>query len=115
MKSVKKEKTRKSQTRREKSEYPYLDPALNLKTRFEEIEDLASYADSLPEDAKKWLNEFSKNYICASIDKTHDDAKEVYSRNNARNRCIYTQEKAQGCLNYLEDLVEDGDNDDVED
>jgi len=115
MKSGKKGKTQKSQTKRSKSEYPYLDPSLNLKTRFEEIEDLASYASTLPPEAKKWLNEYSKNYICASIDKTHKDKKEVYDKNNARNRCIYTQEKAQGCLNYLEDLTEDGDIDETED
>lgn len=28
----------------------------------------------------------------------------IYGRNNSRNRCIFTRERAQNCLNYLEEL-----------
>lgn len=84
---------------------------LNLKTRCEEIEDLASYAKKLSPEDREWLNRFSEEYICANMNhsgaklhNTKEMVKSIYDRNNARNRCIYTREKAQGCMNYIEDL-----------
>lgn len=86
---------------------------MNLKSRYEEIEDLASYADSLPEEAKEWLNSFSNEEICANFKhngprindvKDKKATKRIYDKNNARNRCIMTREKSQGTLNYLEEL-----------
>ena len=71
---------------------------------------MASYAKTLPSEAREWLNRFSEEYVCANmghagekLHKTKEQVKSVYDRNNARNRCIYTREKAQGCLNYIED------------
>ena len=57
------------------------------------------------------LNQFNEEYVNASFKKgkkhLHKSKKlklESYSRNNARNRCIYTREKAQGKLEYTEDI-----------
>jgi uncharacterized protein YecE (DUF72 family) len=93
-----------------------LKPNLNLKTRWEEIQDLASYADTLSEEDRDWLNRFAEEYICANfrhkgetIHKNEEQIKEIYTRNNARNRCIFTREKAQGILNYLEEITDDED------
>jgi len=90
-----------------------LDPTLNLKTRYEEIEDLASYAKTLPPEAREWLNNFSEEYICANFNHkgtklhtTDQQRKGCYNRNNARNRCVFSRQKAQGedSMDYLEDL-----------
>jgi len=98
---------------RNRTRYPGLDPSLNLKTRQEEIEDLYDYADKLNDEEKAWLNAFSNEEICANFNhkgpKLNDQSNpsvrsRIYNRNNERNRCIMTREKAQGCLNYLEDL-----------
>lgn len=77
---------------------------------------MASYAKKLPSDSREWLNRFSEEYVCANMnhkgDRIHDTkelVKSIYDKNNARNRCIYTREKAQGCLNYLEDIASNKD------
>lgn len=101
--------------------YPALDPKYNLKTRFEEIEDMASYMDQLNEEEKAWLNAFSNEEVCANFNhsgpKLNDvtDAatrSRIYNRNNARNRCIFSQELAQGTLNYIEELDKDDEEED---
>lgn len=106
-------KKTKKRTRRSDLQFPALDPKFNLKTRFEEIEDLASYADTLSKEDKEWLNSFAQEEICANFD--HNGIKlndrndpevrsRIYGRNNQRNRCIMNREKAQNTMNYLEDL-----------
>ena len=106
-------KGKKTRNGRSNVKYPALDPKLNLKSRYEEIEDLASYKDQLNDEEKAWLNAFSQEEICANFDhngpKLNDqnDAavrSRIYGRNNQRNRCIQTRELAQGTLNYLEDI-----------
>jgi hypothetical protein len=116
-------------TRRGSKKLRALNPELNLKTRYEEIADLASYAHTLPPDAQEWLNSYSEEYICANFDhpgqrihpvelveKVQKNgkvriidryAKECYDRNNARNRCIVTQEKAQNMLESWEDKTQE--------
>lgn len=108
-----KKKTRKT------TKYPALEPQLNLKTRYEEIEDLASYAKDLPEDAKEWLNAFAEEEICANfnhrgpkLNTEVDEKRRCYRNNNARNRCIMTREKAQGTLNYIETQHDEDDYED---
>lgn len=102
----------KKKNRRQKNKFRALRPELNLKTRFEEIADMASYSNTLPDDAKKWLNSFSEEYVCANFN--HDgpilhssdkQKKSCFDRNNARNRDIYTREKAQGTMNYMEEVL----------
>lgn len=61
--------------------------------------------DELSEKEKQWLNKFTEEYVNANLDsknlrknlhKTKKLKKDCYDRNNARNRCILTQVKAQG-------------------
>lgn len=96
-----------AKNRRESKKYPAVDVTLNLKTRYEEISDVAEYFDTLPEDAKEWMHSFVEEYINAKFNhkgkKIHRKTKqkrEIYNRNNARNRDILTQSKA--CGKYVE-------------
>lgn len=106
-KPIKKRKSRKD------NKFAALDPNLNLRSRWDEISDLASYANTLPPEAREWLNAYSNEEICANFN--HDGPKlndptdatvrsRIYNKNNARNRCVYTQEVAKGSISYLEEL-----------
>lgn len=117
----KKEDKKNGKKRRRDNPFAALDPKLNLKTRYNEIEDLASYADTLPIEAKEWLNAYAEEEIIGNRyhkgEKLNDfeDPKtrsRIYNRNNARNRCILTREEAQGTLNYLAELEKDESEDD---
>jgi len=75
-----------------------------------------SYAHKLSPAEKDWLNRFSQEYVCANpnhkgekIHTSKEDWKAIYLKNNGRNRCIFTKEKAQGCLNYLNDYLSETD------
>lgn len=90
-----------------------LNPKKNLRTRQEEINDIASYAHTLSKEDKEWLAAFVEEEINAKFDHTGPKLNDttdqkvrsrLYDRNNARNRCIYTREVAQGAMNYLEDM-----------
>lgn len=120
MQNTKKEK----RVKRKDHKYPALIPQLNLRTRRDEIEDIYSYIHTLNDEEKEWLNKFATEEIVCSMDhegeklntqltnlpKGERSAEEVEVRqrlnlkNNARNRCIYTQEAAQGTLNYIDEL-----------
>ena len=72
-----------------------------------------TYWDALKNDldAAEWLNKFNEEYVNASfrpekkhLHRTKKMRRDTYNRNNARNRCIYTREKAQGKLDFIEDL-----------
>lgn len=100
---MKKEKKVKVKNRRSQVEFPSLDPKYNLKTRQEEIEDIASYANKLPKEAKQWLAKFADEYVGASfgknsLHKTKELKKSVYDSNNRRNRDIFTKAKAMNKL-----------------
>jgi hypothetical protein len=67
---------RKKKTRRSEAKYPALDPHLNLKTRFEELD--FDYIDQLPEtwtdpktgkkyNPKQWLNDFTNEHTHADF------------------------------------------------
>ena len=71
------------------------------------------YRQAMRDDPKlaKYLNEFNEEFVNASfkkgkkhLHKSKELKRDSYNRNNARNRCIYTREKAQGALNYIEDV-----------
>jgi len=105
--------TKKKKTRRSDLEFPALSPQHNLKSRYEEIEDLASYANTLSKEDRAWLNAFAEEEICSNFKhsgpKLNDETdpavrSRIYGRNNQRNRCIYTQETAQGTMNFLEEI-----------
>lgn len=90
-----------------------------MKTRYEEIEDLESYAHKLNDEEKAWLNAYSQEEICANFNhngpKLNDQSdpavrSRIYGRNNQRNRCILTREHAMGTINYIADVDIDKDN-----
>lgn len=104
---------KKARTRRSNCKYPALKASLNLKSRYEEIEDLESYANTLSDEDKAWLNAFSQEEICANFNhkgpKLNDQSdpkvrSRIYNRNNERNRCIHTIQKIQGKLQSLNEL-----------
>jgi hypothetical protein len=91
--------------------YPALEPGLNLKTRQEEIDDVRSYFHKLSPEEKAWMNAFMEeennanfNHNGPKLNKSREDKKRIYNKNNARNRCILTREKAQGKLVFYERL-----------
>ena len=99
--------------KRKKSKYPNLNPKLNLSSRKEEVEDVASYVDQLNDEEKTWLNKFMGEYVGASLDfknlennlhNTQELKKSCTDRNNARNRCIHSRAKTSGMLKSTEDL-----------
>lgn len=99
--------TKKVKTRRNQLKYPALSPEHNIKTRYEEISDVASYANTLSEKDKAWLNSFMEEEVCANFrhngEKLNDESdpttrSRIYGRNNQRNRCIHTREAAQNAL-----------------
>lgn len=93
-------------TKRSDYEFSYLEPSVSLITRKEETEDLASYAGQLNREEKAWLNQFAKEYINADTKNgvfhiTAQEKKICNDKNNARNRCIYTEESAANRLNLV--------------
>lgn len=56
---------KKKPTRRSKSDYPALDPRLNLKTRSDLLD--YDYIDKLSEKDKQWLNDFNTEYVNADF------------------------------------------------
>lgn len=98
-------------SRRAKSKYPYLQPKNSLISRREETEDVASYAHLLNDEEKAWMNQFMKEYNNADIGSleeptgifhiSKEDRKACTDRNNARNRCWYTQQQAENKLNLV--------------
>ena len=90
---------------------------MNLKSRYEEISDIASYANDLPLEAKIWLTAFVEEEIISN--RYHNGPKlndfedpkvrsRIYTKNNVRNRDIYTRETSQGTMNYLAEMDLDG-------
>jgi hypothetical protein len=87
-----------------------LNPGLNLKTRTDLID--YDYLDKLSPSEKKWLNKFTEEYVNASLDtenlkkNLHNNQelkKDCFDRNNARNRCILTMQRAQNKIEYIEE------------
>lgn len=97
--------------RRSDFEYPYLEPSVALLKRRDEVEDVASYAHKLSPEEKAWMNQFMKEYNDADTKHAvfHTDAKTrkiCNDKNNARNRCWYTEESAANRLNLVENDYE---------
>lgn len=114
----------KKKSKRSETEYPNLDPNLNLKSRRDLID--FDYLDQLSPKDLKWLNQFVDEYVNANFKRgrkrilpkvlekrrtkagqrrTRDLNKyDSYKRNNARNADAYTKEKAAGMLHSLDDI-----------
>ena len=96
----------KKRTRRGAEKYPALKRDLNLKTRYELID--YDYLDKLNPEELAWLNKFTSEYTNADfrhskpLHRTKKKRRECYAANNARNRCIFTRNKACGQLEYLD-------------
>lgn len=103
-KKLAKKKTKKVKNNlRARTKFAAFKPNLNLRTRYDEISDILTYANELPDKAKKWLAEFTEEYVGANFNhggvirhKTKKHKKNCYDRNNSRNRDILTRSKAQG-------------------
>src|SRR6267142_2579106 len=101
----------KKSNKRSRTKYPALDPSVNLLSRQELINDY-DYLHKLSEKDLTWLNKFTEEYVNASfskdnkknLHKTKTLKKDCYNKNNSRNRCIFSKEKASSILNYLEDM-----------
>jgi hypothetical protein len=75
--------------------------------RLDDVYDVLEYADKLNQEEKLFLAKFMDEYNNAKLDydnlennlhNTKELKKACTDRNNARNRCIYTIEEAQGTL-----------------
>lgn len=108
-----KKPTKKPKTTRSQLKYPALSPSHNLRNRYDEIDDMASYMNQLNDEEKEWLNAFAQEEVCANfnhggpkINDASDPAvrSRIYNRNNQRNRCIMSQEISKGTLHSLEEL-----------
>lgn len=104
---------KKKTSKRSREKYPNLKPELNTKKRYELID--YDYVGKLNNEEKAWLDKFTAEWAGASFSKDDDEnihksrehKKEIYNRNNARNRCILTEAKATGMIKYLDDLKYD--------
>lgn len=75
------------------------------------MEDVASYVHKLNHEEKAWLNQFMREYNEATtkdavFHKTAEERKICNDKNNARNRCWYTEEAAANRLNLVENDYE---------
>ena len=92
--------------------YPGLNKQYNSKIRQEYLD--YDYIDQLSEKEKEWLNSFTEEYIAANFNhpgktfhKTKKSKREIYNQNNARNRCLMSQSRAQNKLdNYTQSVEE---------
>jgi len=82
---------------------PALDPLYNPKNRRETID--YDYLNKLSEEELDWLNKFTEEYNGASfknderdIHQDKEQKREIYGRNNARNRCLYTFVRSNGLV-----------------
>lgn len=104
-----------SKNRRSADPLNALEKKYTLKSRADEVD--YDYLDKLSYEEKLWLAKFTAEEIHCSVkkyghkeknkfNKSKKDIKAKFDRNNARNRCIWTQEKAKGMAQYLEDHKE---------
>lgn len=76
-----------------------LSPKYNkIQNRSEEL--YVDYLDKLSEEEKDWLNRFNEEYVNANfkhggkvLHKTKAQKREIYAKNNSRNRCILNRYK----------------------
>lgn len=112
---IKKKEKKKApkKNRRNTNKFAAVKPELNLRIRREEIEDVAEYFNTLPLEAKIWMNKFMEEYVVDKLDRddlsnnlhnTKELKKSCDARNNARNKDILSRDKANGLINYIEDM-----------
>lgn len=115
MTKPKKPKKAKPKNARKNKKYPALDPKYNPKIRHDNMD--ADYLHLLNDEQKAWYNKFMEEENNASfnhdddlnLNKTKEEKRVVYGKNNARQRCVYSNMKAAGRLiltNNVTSLVE---------
>lgn len=94
---------KKKKTRRSNEKYPALKKRFMPKVRQEYLD--MDYIDDLNEEEKAWLNKFMDEELNAhfknderDITQSKEEKKEIYGKNNARNRCIYGIAKASNMV-----------------
>ena len=96
---------------RQKTKYPALDTNYVLKIRRDLVD--YDYIDKLSEKEKEFLNSFTEEwtggYFRHGKKQVHPDdlKKDCYSRNNARNRCVYSRAMSK---DKVKDVTPNGNN-----
>lgn len=102
--------------KRDAVKHPALHPELNIKTRYNLINDYNDYHFPLDEASKDWLNKFTDEYVNGNLDrenlennihKTTEYKKGIDKMNNLRNSDVYTRAEACGKKIGLDDLNEE--------
>jgi hypothetical protein len=101
-------------TRRSKHKYPGLIKQYTNKIRREYLDQ--DYIDKLSPEEKKWLSNFNEEWLGANFNhggeilhKKKEEKREIYNRNNSRNRDIIGQMNAQNKLiasDKIKDMLE---------
>lgn len=102
--------SKKRKNKRSKVKHPSLNPGYNLLTRKEYLD--YDYLNELSEEELEFLAKFTSEWLNANFSKDDDEnilqgkeiKKEVYNRNNARNRCVYSRAKAQNKVDDSDDI-----------
>lgn len=89
-----------------------VEPKTALRSRYEELLDIASYYNKLNPKEKEWMDKFASEYVSADIKRSGKNPlhkgkaarKICFDKNNSRNRDIYNKSKAAGKLDYVDDL-----------
>ena len=105
----KKATKKKQPSRRSKIKHPALDPLYNTKLRRETID--ADYLNQLSPEELDWYNKFMEEWNGASfkndetdLHQSQEDKRDIYGRNNARNRCMYSIAKANNLFSSPESV-----------
>lgn len=92
--------------KRSKTAFPGLNRNVNLKIRWDELDQ--DYIDKLSDKEKEFLSKFNQEYVNADfrhekpLMKSKKARRQSYSRNNARNRCIFSLAKAKNSLDEID-------------
>jgi len=108
-KKPKKKKKIKKISRRSRAKNPALEPKFTLKSRLELLD--YDYLDKLSEKDLAWLNKFTDEELGASfsdnnkenLNKTDEEKRIIYTRNNKRNNDVMTHKKTRKMLDYVSD------------
>jgi len=109
------EEKKKQRKKRELDKYPALNPRLNAKTRFEILD--MDYLKQLDDSQLQYLNQFMAEYVSGAfkkdsdgeyssenLNKTVEERRDCYTRNNIRNRCGLTISNATGNTYRADDI-----------
>lgn len=96
--------------KRQQAKYPGLKKELYSKVKQQYFD--IDYINTLSEEEKQWLNDFLNEYYGANLNESKERMhntptlrKDVFDRNNARNRDIYNVAITGGRLDHLDDAL----------